>query len=115
MTTSLGHMIDTLAHMTTTLCHMTSYHMINKGQYSRKVHDNISHQYSVSHEELVLITLVSPGDVEGHPIRIETSGDGPAHPAVISRQRGVVQAPVKQVIRGAVHIPALGREGDSFH
>ena len=85
MTTSLGHMIDTLAHMTTTLCHMTSHHMRNKGQYSCKVHGNISHQYSVSHEELVLITLMSPGDVEGHPIRIETSGDGPAHPAVVGR------------------------------
>ena len=64
----------------------------------------------------MFVALVSPGGIQNHPIRIETLGHGSTQPAVVGSQRGVVQTPVEQVIRGTVHIPGdIGRHDSKLH
>ena len=79
----------------------------NVDKDGRKEEQNVHCKNGVPHVQLVLVALVTVGTVQSYPIRIETSGHGSAHPAVVGRQWGVVQPPVAQVIHTAVHIPEI--------
>ena len=56
----------------------------------RKEEQNVCRKDRVPHVQFVLVALVAVGTVQGYPIRIETSGHGSAHPAVVGRQWRVV-------------------------
>ena len=77
----------------------------HRDQHSREIHGHVCQQDRVAHELLVLRALVASRVSQGHPAGVQAMGDRPTQPAVVSRERRVVQPPVEEIVTTTIDVP----------